>query len=156
MTTDRKQLIRLAAKRPIGDPLRRTLLAELCKQSSPKEAGIDLKGVARAWIPDFKKILTRVPSEIRREAGLADVQDSYAELVRMLETGKGQRGQSFPKDVHMVSKLESLESDMWFEGILDRWDLDELGLDEDELRMSLQAELSEALMKAGLVGKKAL
>ncbi len=35
MSTDRKQLIRLAASRPVGDPVRRVLLGEIRKCGSP-------------------------------------------------------------------------------------------------------------------------
>ena len=42
MNTDRKQLIKLAAKRQVGDPVRRVLLAELQKQSTKK---VDEEGI---------------------------------------------------------------------------------------------------------------
>lgn len=113
-----------------------------------------INGIARAWVQSFKKVLDAVPDDVLMLAGSVDAEDAYTDLQIMLTSGKGPKRELVEKNPRLADKLEALESDMWFEGVLDRWDLDDLGLDEDELRENLQIELSEALVKAGLVGKK--
>ena len=147
--TDRDILIRVAASLPKGDERRRVLLAELQKQShSP-----DLTRIVRAWLPDFKKVLDKVPDDVRSLAGSADPDDAFDNLLMMLQFGKGPRREVVEKNPRLADKLESVESDMWFEEISDSWDLDDLGVDEDDLRGDLQIQLSKELVKARLVGK---
>ena len=60
MSQDRKQLIRLAAKRPVGDPVRRVLLGELQKESAQvidpadedqvRSIAQDIKGMSNSWV----------------------------------------------------------------------------------------------------------
>ena len=58
MNNDRKQLIRLAAKRPVGDPVRRVLLAELQKTASAGSEIVwrllDQRAFMKVW-RDLKK-----------------------------------------------------------------------------------------------------
>jgi hypothetical protein len=157
---DRKQLIRLAASRPVGDPVRRVLLAELQKRGGGTmgDPGKWIPSRVKNQLPGFARILKDVPLETRALAGSVDPEDAYYDIIEMLEWGKGPRKVPVPSDKRTYNKLEALESDMWFEDWLDHivdsveedW-----GIDEDELRNRVQQELSLQLVKAGILGKRA-
>jgi|TARA_R110000824_G_scaffold63518_1_gene166946 hypothetical protein len=97
MSNDRKQLIRLAASRPVGDPVRRVLLGELQKQSA-RPSGMSLvkvktpNGMVDGYIDidrqgrDAYMAFLWLPEEIL-DPGRADVRDGY---VRVAETGNSQ------------------------------------------------------------------
>lgn len=64
MTTDRKALIRLAASRPVGDPVRRVLLGELQKGARAKM--IRVPGGKAYHNIGYSKVIAGEPDEVRR------------------------------------------------------------------------------------------
>jgi predicted RNA-binding Zn-ribbon protein involved in translation (DUF1610 family) len=82
MTTDRKALIRLASKMPVGDPVRRVVLAELQKESAYRKSdkakkldsrdGYDLWEDRNKWvITDRRGRVYLEPFNLRRDADKA-------------------------------------------------------------------------------------
>ncbi len=77
MNNDRKTLIRLAASRPVGDPVRKVLLAELQKQGQRGEPGFkilegwveDESGIGDKWLtePSEGNSSSKVPQDLSED-----------------------------------------------------------------------------------------
>ena len=137
MSQDRKQLIRLAASRPVGDPVRRVLLGELQKQSDAvKKHKKDIPKWVKKRMRDFKRVFDKVPLETRAKA------KSFDDILELVE------GDPSHKQIMRIE--ESLRND-WLDAAGDDSD----ALSAADFNFDVWDELSDQLVRAGIIGKRA-
>lgn len=93
----------------------------------------------KARIKKMTPAIKRIPLILRQKAGIVDAEDAWTDLLDTI-------------DLSDSSKLETLESDMWYD---DYPEGDEDDIDNDELRADLMNAVGKLMVDSKLLGPNA-